>query len=122
TKGYGISVHRRDCANYVNAAGDASDGNRWIDVAWSNTGDEKYQTAINITARERSGLVMDIATVLNTLKVKVSSLSARDVGDGNATVFITMEVKNKTDLNAAISKMMSIQGVSDISRSGGVKG
>ena len=59
---------------------------------------------------------MDIATILNTLKAKVNSLAARDIGDGIATVFLTIEVKNREELSDVVSRLRSVSGVTDIKR------
>lgn len=118
TRGYGVSVHRSDCSNYENSVNNPEDAGRWINVSWADTGDEKYQTALKITARERDGLVMDVATVLNSLKVRVDSLSARNIGGGVATVFMTIEVKDRYELGAAMTKLSGISGVTDVKRAG----
>jgi hypothetical protein len=46
-----------------------------------------------VVSKERQGLVMDIATVLNALNAKVRSLNARDTDDGRALVTVSLEVK-----------------------------
>lgn len=65
---------------------------RWLHVAWAPNPTDLYVTALRIVARDRSGLVLDIATVLNSLKAKVRSLNARGVADGNAMVYVALEV------------------------------
>lgn len=120
TRGYGVSVHRADCKNYQSSIKNSEEAGRWVRVDWAeNTQSEEYPTGLHIMARERSGLIMDIATVLNALKVKVNTLSARDIGDGAATVFITIMVTGRDELNTAIAKLTGISGVTDILRGDG---
>ena len=119
TRGYGVSVHRTDCKNYLQNRSDPQDGGRWIDVNWVDAPGESYITTIKLLAKERGGLVMDIATVLNTLSAKVISLSARDIGGGKSTAMVTLEVKNVGDLEVIIARLRTIAGVSEISRAGG---
>ena len=118
TRGYGVSVHRTDCLNYINSIKNPEGAERWISVSWASDGTETYQTALFINAKERSGLIMDIATVLTALKSKVNSLSARDVGGGAATVFLTIEVKTKDELSLAMARLSAIPGVIEINRTG----
>jgi GTP pyrophosphokinase len=118
TRGYGVSIHRTDCKNYTGSVTKPEEKDRWIGVHWEPDPEERYQTGLAITARERDGLVMDVATVLNTLKVKVDALTARDMGGGVATVYITIEVKNRQDLGTAMARLLSVQGVKDIKRQG----
>ena len=56
--------------------------------------------------------------VLTALKTKVISLSARDLGNGNASVFITMEVKDRDELTLATNRLFGIGGVREILRVG----
>ncbi|MGE4483856.1 MAG: bifunctional (p)ppGpp synthetase/guanosine-3',5'-bis(diphosphate) 3'-pyrophosphohydrolase [Oscillospiraceae bacterium] len=118
TRGYGVSVHRTDCLNYLNSIKNPEGADRWISVSWAGGETETYQTALFINAKERSELIMDIATVLTALKAKVNSLSARDVGGGAATIFLTIEVKNKDELSLAMAKLSAIPGVIEINRTG----
>lgn len=118
TRGYGVSVHRTDCRNYLDSAVKHDDKDRWINVSWAPDTDEKYLTCIAITANDRDGLVMDIATVLNALKVKMTALTARDMGGGKASIYITIEVSGKDDLGTAIARLLSVQGVREIRRQG----
>ena len=116
TRGYGVSVHRTDCKNYLASIERPEDAQRWIKVGWGDTSGEIYETNIGIMARERSGLIMDVATILNALKLKVNSLSARDIGDGIASVHICFNVKDREELSNAIKRLSSIQGVSEVRR------
>jgi len=118
TRGYGVSVHRTDCRNYLNSVvGKPEEKDRWIKVSWAPERDERYQTGIAITAADRNGLVMDIATVLNSLNVKVDTLTAREMA-GFASVFITIEVRDRDELGTAIARLLSVRGVSEIKRQG----
>ncbi|NCC66673.1 MAG: bifunctional (p)ppGpp synthetase/guanosine-3',5'-bis(diphosphate) 3'-pyrophosphohydrolase [Clostridia bacterium] len=118
TRGYGVSIHRKDCKNYLNSKDSPEDGGRWINVSWASAPSETYITTIKILARERSGFVMDIATVLNSLSAKVLSLNARDLDGVRSTATVTLEVKNISDLETIISKLRTVSGVSEITRAG----
>lgn len=119
TRGYGVSVHRRDCANYLNAKDDPVEGGRWINVSWVQSPGESYVTTIKIMAKERGGFIMDIATVLNALSAKVLSLAARDLDGKHSSATVTLEVKSREDLEQIIARLKTVSGVSEITRSGG---
>jgi len=118
TRGYGVSVHRTDCKNYQMSKDDPNDGGRWINVSWADAPSETYVTTIKIMARERSGFVMDIATVLNVLNAKVLSLTARDLDGVKSTAIVTLEVKNIRDLDVIMNRLKTVPGVSEITRAG----
>ena len=65
----------------------------------------------------RSGLVMDIATVLNSLNAKVRTLNARD-NAGKAITTVSLEVKDLAELKYVMSRLSSIPGVSEVVRNG----
>ncbi|MBR7082124.1 MAG: bifunctional (p)ppGpp synthetase/guanosine-3',5'-bis(diphosphate) 3'-pyrophosphohydrolase [Oscillospiraceae bacterium] len=121
TRGYGVSVHRTDCANYQKSINDQQESGRWVGVSWADTDNEKYQTAIRINAENRDGLLMDVTTVLSALKVKICSISARDTGDGKASIYMTIAVGDRNELSTAMTKLSYISGVTDVVRSGGVE-
>ena len=119
TRGQGVSIHRCDCANYKRRNDRPEDLGRWIHVCWAQDTKEVYTTTIMVISRERSGLVMDIATVLNTINAKVRSLNARDLDNGRSIVSITLEVRDLDDLRIIINRLSGISGVSEVKRNGG---
>ena len=78
-----------------------------------------YQTALDISAKDRDGLTLDVAMTLSAAKVKTTSLSARSMPDGYATVSIVLEVKNQEELTNVINKLGQIQGVYQVKRASG---
>jgi len=117
TRGYGVSVHRSDCRNHISSRLNPEDGGRWIEVSWADQTLGSYVTTLRIASKDRSGLVMDIATALNMLGAKVRSLSARDMGDGMASTTLTVEVENLAELKVIMARLSTIAGVSAVTRS-----
>ncbi len=118
TRGQGVSIHRSDCENAARRTDKPEDIGRWIDVSWADEIHEMYTTAITVVSRERSGLVMDIATVMNALNSKVRTINARDTGD-KSIVNITLETKNLDELRTVINRLLGISGVVEVNRNGG---
>lgn len=118
TRGSGVSIHRRDCSNYLKSLAEIDNEGRWVNVSWANKISESYTSIISIFATDRNGLVMDIATILNTLSAKVRSLTARDLAGGKAVIHITLEVRNSDDLNYIITRLSSIPAVESVLRNG----
>ena len=118
TRGQGVSIHRSDCENASRRTDKPEDIGRWIDVSWADEIREMYTTAITVVSRERSGLVMDIATVMNALNSKVRTINARDTGD-KSIVNITLETKSLDELRTVINRLLGISGVVEVNRNGG---
>ena len=118
TRGQGVSIHRTDCKNYLKNKTVPENEGRWINVSWASGTLDSYTTTIIIYSKDRSGLVMDIATVLNSLNAKVRQLSSKDIGSGDALTSVTLEVHNSTDLQYIMSRLSNINGVSRVIRNG----
>ena len=118
TRGEGISVHRADCSNYLSNIRIESERARWIRVEWSSHCLESYVTNLKVTAEDRGGLVVDIATALAASNVKVRNLNARSLSGGKAIVNVTIEVKDLERLKPILSHLRSIRGVTDVTRGG----
>ena len=119
TRGYGVSVHRKDCPNVALSQSKPEEADRWINIAWAEDGLPTYKTALELSAKDRSGLTLDLAMALSSAQVKVSSLSARSLPDGHAAVNLVVEVKDLKELNGVINKLNNIQGVYYVARSSG---
>ena len=115
TKGYGVSVHRRDCRNAA-GADDPHQAGRWVKVSWSTDAEKPFSTTFEIDSTDRDGIWLDIATALSASKVKVTELSGRDMPAGKARTIATFEVKNVQELEAIRSRIRSIAGVLDVRR------
>ena len=119
TRGFGVSVHRADCPNAAPEKRKPEEEGRWIKVSWATGELATYRTSLEIAAKDRDGLTLDVAMALSTMKAKTTSLSARSMPDGYATVSIVLEVKNHTELTAVINKLGQIQGVYQVKRAAG---
>ena len=89
------------------------------DFLWAAGELASYQTSLEISAKDRDGLTLDVAMALSAAKVKTTSLSARSMPDGYASVNIVLEVKNQEELSAVINKLGQIQGVYQVKRAAG---
>ena len=119
TRGFGVSVHRADCPNASPEKRKPEEAGRWIKVSWATGELATYRTSLEIAAKDRDGLTLDVAMALSTMKAKTTSLSARSMPDGYATVSIVLEVKDHTELTAVINKLGQIQGVYQVKRAAG---
>ena len=119
TRGYGVSVHRQDCPNADPGKRKPEEAARWVKVSWVEGSLPSYQTSLELSAKDRDGLTLDVAMALSTAKVKVSALSARSMPDGYASVSVVLEVKDREELSSVINKLNNIQGVYQVVRASG---
>ena len=118
TKGYGVSVHRKDCPNAKSAA-DPSQSGRWVKVTWAESPDATFTTALEVDSNDRDGLMLDVATILTSLRLRMNEMSARSVGSGRALVSLVFQVHNLTELQNVMARLRGISGVSAVRRAEG---
>ena len=119
TRGYGVSVHRKDCANAVRARQNEADQGRWISVSWGDDIHETYSTSLEVLAKDRSNLIIEVSTALSTCQVSVTSMNATATADGFALFHITLSVKNSQHLEQVMRKIHQISGVMKVNRPAG---
>ena len=115
TKGYGVSVHRRDCPNAAGAEDPAQAG-RWVHVEWAPSGIESFSTSLEIASSDRAGLFLDIATIMTSLKIRVSEMSSRTLPEGKAVTLMTFQVHSRDELDTVLARVRAVPGVTDIKR------
>ena len=115
TKGYGVSIHRKDCPNAQGASDPAQQG-RWVKVSWANAENESFYTTLEIESTDRDGLWLDVTTVMTQARVKISEISGKDLPGNRAITTLTFEVQNVEELNRVRSKLRSLPGVMNVRR------
>lgn len=117
TRGYGVSIHRKDCVNYINGQQDSED--RWLDAWWDEALDEgknRFVTGLQISTYSRIGVLSDVAAVLAASKVNVHELSARDLSDGFGVINAMVDVAGVAQLENIINRIKGIKGILDVTR------
>ncbi|MDR1117078.1 MAG: bifunctional (p)ppGpp synthetase/guanosine-3',5'-bis(diphosphate) 3'-pyrophosphohydrolase [Oscillospiraceae bacterium] len=115
TRGYGVSIHCKDCQN-VSALERAHDEGRWLKVYWAEETGDKYETSIELSAKDRPDLVVDIMTALSAMHISVNLLNARRFSDGYNVVNMAFDVKDIEQLRLALTRLARINGVVRVSR------
>ena len=116
TKGYGVSVHRKDCQNAKNAS-DPSQAGRWVRVTWAESPDATFSTSLTVESIDRDGLMLDIATVFTGMRVRLNAISSR-ADAGRALTTLNFQVHSLTELGSIRARLRAISGVSRVERGG----
>lgn len=119
TRGYGVSVHRKDCPNADLARRPPEEAGRWIKVSWGGKTRESYRTNLQVVSKDRPNLLVDISTILSAAKVHVSSLNARSTADGFALISLAVDVSDSQQLQAVMRRLEQISGVMRVTRPAG---
>ena len=112
TRGKGVTVHRRDCVNAINAQEEA----RVVPVDWDSETGVLFPVAIKIEAWDRTGLLRDITTVIAENRVNMSSCSVHVYNDKTAVVSATVEIDSLSQLSRLLEKLESVRDVHTVAR------
>lgn len=116
TRGYGVSVHKQDCTNVVNAS--PQDKERWINVSWAAAGASDYYNATVDIISESMDALAEITTTIASSRFAISNIMAHPLKNGNGNIIVTVEVASVEQLNALIQRIHKISGVISAERTG----
>ena len=110
TKGFGVSIHRADCPNAAHRH-DPIQAARWVQVRWANQADQPFETTLELDCITRDGLLLDVATVMSTARVRLKELTGKDLPDNKSVFTVRFEVKNVAELEHIRTKLLEIRDV-----------
>ena len=110
TRGYGVSVHRTDCPNSQNRE-EPHQAARWVRVHWAAQAEQPFDTTLELECITRDGLLLDVATVMTTTRVRVKELMGRDLPGGRSVFTVRFEVRNVQELEVIRNKLLNIPDV-----------
>ena len=119
TRGYGVSVHRKDCPNAQPDHHVEANQGRWIKVSWSDDIRDSYTTGLEVVCKDRPNLLVDISTAVSTSKVNISSLNVHATADGFAIFHLTISVSDSKQLELVMRKIHQISSVMKVNRPAG---
>ena len=88
-------------------------------VSWVESKLPNYKTSLELSAKDRDNLTLDVAMALSAQKAKLNNLSARSQPDGYAMIYLELAVKDQKELKGVINKLSQIPGVFLVKRAGG---
>ncbi len=115
THGRGVTVHRVDCVNLLQAQEEEPE--RIIEVSWGYGLEQTYPVDLEIDAWDRQGLLRDILAVVANEKVNVRSLNSDSVDDANRVrVRMTADLEDLQTLGRVLDRLRQIRHVIDVVR------
>ena len=121
TKLTGITVHRKDCANFHAMV--EKDPSREILVKWDEnlieTKLNKYNFTFTIVLNDRPNILMEIVNLIGNHKINITSLNSYEVkkdGDKVMKVKISIEIKGKAEYDYLINNILKLKDVISVER------
>ena len=112
TRGYGVSIHRKDCTNIANLL----DSDRCLEAEWDAAASEKFLANVTIRAVDRTGILSEITAMAKEAGIGIQSLSAKSNTISDIFIYLTFEVSGREELDKMMQKLKTINGVLDVYR------
>jgi len=121
TRGYGVSIHKRDCPNAINGTASEESRSRWVEAHWEHdfvgTSDNSvYEAHIAIFAEDRFSLLADTSVALVDMHVSIMSVNSQKRSNGHVILNYTVACKNIAHYRAIVSRLRQIRGVESVTR------
>jgi GTP pyrophosphokinase len=114
TRGKGVAVHSRMCPNVQSLMYDVE---RKIEVEWARSAEDSFPVRIVIHTDDRPGMLNQLTSVLSDENTNIRSLEAKGATDQDGGVVdITVDVRDKKQLEKLVAAMRRISGVRDVER------
>src|SRR3954469_6058425 len=114
TRGKGVAVHSKMCPNVQNLMYDVE---RKIEVEWARAAEDAFPVRIVIHTDDRPGMLNQLTSVLSDENSNIRSLEAKtELDQDGGIVEMTVDVRDKKQLEKLVSAMRRISGVRDVER------
>ena len=117
TRGFGVSIHKKDCANVRESLRHPENRARWVNAYWADDVREDYKATLELVCIDRANLVSDVALALGDMRVPIYSLDARAAEQGRARMTVTVGINNTEHLNNVVARLRKVKDVMSVTRS-----
>ena len=116
TRGFGVSVHKRDCTNVPENLQECEEPERWVSAFWEEEIHESFLSTLEIVCNDRTGFLADVTKELSNMRIFITMLNSRELKDNQAMVTVTIEINNMDHLRSVMAHLAQINGIVSIKR------
>ena len=116
TRGFGVSIHKKDCANVQESIRQGENADRWVNAYWADDAKENYKATLDLLCMDRANLLSDVALALGDMRVPIYSLTARSAEQGRARMSVTVGITNTEHLNSVVARLKKVKDVVSVNR------
>ncbi len=121
TKGFGISIHKTDCANIAEKRSRGEDFTRfksaeWVDEFVAGRENRTFEAVLHITAVNSYTLIAEITMALADMRVAILQMASQNRNDNEVNITMTLGCKNLEHLYSIQARLRSIRDVERVTR------
>ncbi|MBV9742312.1 MAG: bifunctional (p)ppGpp synthetase/guanosine-3',5'-bis(diphosphate) 3'-pyrophosphohydrolase, partial [Acidobacteriia bacterium] len=114
TRGKGVAVHSKACPNVQNLMYDVE---RKLDVEWARSTADAFPVKLVVHTDDRPGMLNQLTSVFSDDNTNIRSLEAKtELDHDGGVVEMTVDVRDKKQLERLVASMRRISGVRDVER------
>lgn len=118
TRGRGLSIHRRTCANIVKANFQEE---RLIEVSWNVSAGQGFLVRLSIVVEDRKNIVLEITDAIASVDADVRGVELNS-GEATAVGTFVIQIRNISQLNRVMDRIKKrVKGVIKIERTFGIE-
>ncbi len=111
TRGFGVSIHKKDCVNAQN-----TDSPRWVRAYWADSVKETFTATLELIGLDNGRCIAEVTNQLGNMRVPISAMNVRSTKDGRMQISVTIAVNNAEHLKNVIDRLQKIKQVTNITR------
>lgn len=111
TRGYGVTVHRKNCVNALKTTPE-----RQVEVKWDEAVKETYPVKIRVRSQDRFGLLADITLSISKNGANIVQANTETHENRTVDTYFTIAVKNASHLVSVIDGIRKIRQVLEVKR------
>ncbi|MFO7816579.1 MAG: RelA/SpoT family protein [Thermodesulfobacteriota bacterium] len=111
SRGRGVTIHRRDCANAQKI-----EPERILEVFWEGEEENVFPAEIKIICKNKRGVLAEVSGILSREEIDIDSGEFVSNVDKRSELDFTVLVQNSSHLYKAIDKIRKIDSVLEVSR------
>lgn len=121
TKGYGVSIHKRDCPNVTNGMKSEEFFHRWIHTEWDLADIKRmktssYEAVVQIFAEDHISLIANVTMALADMKVSITQINTRKHNENDVIINLKFACKDTNHYNSVVSRLKNIPHINNIIR------
>jgi GTP diphosphokinase / guanosine-3',5'-bis(diphosphate) 3'-diphosphatase len=111
TRGKGVAVHAKRCANVGNLLYEAD---RKIEVQWTGDAEGSYAVKLSISVDDRQGMLAEITSTISDINTNIKNIEAQSFDDHQGLIHVTIEIADLKHLEKAVNSIKKIRGVNEV--------
>ena len=112
SRGRGVTIHKAECVNILNA-----EPERRVDVAWAEDDGSSFYVTIKVVAYDHVSLLGELATFIGAMNVPIKAISATvDEKTKTSALRLTLEVRSRDEMDKVLKQLRKKSDIIDVYR------